>query len=283
MTTAPLRCGSAVFLHIQDGLLAKEDKELPLARHVVGTLQHFHLIEDFVFVVFMRTKEVIVSNPESQVIVGAVNVVETVCVTVRSFVGAVEPFNHLFERTVSCRDSIVVGKSNHLGDFEGKVFPELFYEFHCGERIGTVAVSDELKVFGQFCKPPKSHAHGEDARPHTAVIGYLIADDGSGRGVHDQPDIGFNATDFYVGLVGSEHLPFFIRVLVNKGFDADSGGLTVVGDLLVGDADVIEVFKSLGGLAQRKAEVDMECQAKGHDMGVVLTEFQGRGVLWQGV
>ena len=37
----------------------------------------------------------------------------------------------------------------------------------------------------------------------------------------------------------------FRRVLVNKGLDADGGSFTVVGDLLVGDADVVKVFQSL--------------------------------------
>ena len=38
LTTAPLRCGSTVFLHIQDGLLTQEDEKLPFAWHVVGAL-----------------------------------------------------------------------------------------------------------------------------------------------------------------------------------------------------------------------------------------------------
>ena len=40
-------------------------------------------------VMLMRAQEVIVSNPESKVIVGTVDVVKSVCVTVRGFVGAV--------------------------------------------------------------------------------------------------------------------------------------------------------------------------------------------------
>ena len=77
--------------------MPKKDKELPFARHIVSTLQHFYFVEDFVFIVFMWSEKVIISNPESQVIVGAVDVVKAVCVAVRSFIGAVEPFNHLFE------------------------------------------------------------------------------------------------------------------------------------------------------------------------------------------
>ena len=84
MTTAPLRCGSTVFLHIQNGLLAKEDEKLPLARHVVGALQHFHLVKDFVVIVFMWAQKVVVSDPECQVIVGPVDVVKAVCTGWRS-------------------------------------------------------------------------------------------------------------------------------------------------------------------------------------------------------
>ncbi len=89
MTTAPLRLCSPVFLYIQDGLLAKEDEELPFAGHVIRAMKHFHVIEDFVFIVFVWTQEVVVSNPERQVVIGAVNVVKAVCVSVRSLIGTV--------------------------------------------------------------------------------------------------------------------------------------------------------------------------------------------------
>ncbi len=41
------------------------------------------------------------------------------------------------------------------------------------------------------------------------------------------------------------NVPFFVRIEINKGLDADGGDLTVDGNLLVGDADVIQVFESL--------------------------------------
>lgn len=75
---------------------------------------------------------------------------------------------------------------------------------------------------------------------------------------------------------------YFLGILIHKGLDADGGGLAVVGDLLVGDADVVKVFQSLRGLAQGEAEVDVQCQAQGHDMGIVFTELKGRSVLGQG-
>ena len=47
------------------------------------TLQHFHLVKDFVVIVFMWAQKVVVSDPECQVIVGPVDVVKAVCMTVR--------------------------------------------------------------------------------------------------------------------------------------------------------------------------------------------------------
>ena len=110
MTTAPLRSGSPGFLHVQDGLLTKEDKQLPFARHVVSTLEHFHFVKNFVFIVFVRAQKVVVGNPESQIIVGAFDVVKAVCFPVRSLIGPVQPFYDLFERTeigrASCRERV---------------------------------------------------------------------------------------------------------------------------------------------------------------------------------
>ena len=75
-------------------------------------------------------QEVIISDPEGQVIVGAFDAVKAICFPVRSLVGPVQPFYDLFKGTVLFRHSIVVGKSNHLGDLERKVFAKLFCEFH---------------------------------------------------------------------------------------------------------------------------------------------------------
>ncbi len=229
-------------MEVQDGLLAKEDEKLPFARHIVGVLQHPHFVEDFVFIVFVWTQEVVVGDPQGKVIVCAVDAVKAVCMAVGGLVGAVKPFDHLFERTVFRRDGIVVGKPDDLRDFESEVFPRFFSELHGGKGIGAVAVSNELEFFRQLCKPPECHAHGQDAGTDPAVVRNLVADDGAGRRIHDEPDAGLDAADFDAGLIRGEHIPFFVGVLIDEGFDADSGSLAVVGDLLVGDADVIKVF-----------------------------------------
>ena len=52
-----------LFLEIHDGLLAKEDEKLPFAGHVVCTLQHFHIVQDFVFIMLVGTEEIVISDP----------------------------------------------------------------------------------------------------------------------------------------------------------------------------------------------------------------------------
>ena len=71
-----------------------------LSRHVVGNLKDFYFIEDFIAFMLMWTQKVIVSDPERQIIVGTVDVVEPICMAVRSFISTVQSFNHLFEWTM---------------------------------------------------------------------------------------------------------------------------------------------------------------------------------------
>ncbi len=87
--------------------------------------------------------------------------------------------------------------------------------------------------------PPERHAHCEDTGTYAAVVRHLIADNGAGGSFHDETDVGLDAADLDVGLIRGEHIPFFVGILVNKGPDADSGSFTVVGDLLMGDGNVV--------------------------------------------
>ena len=125
------------------------------------------------------TQEVIISDPESQIIVGAFDAVKAVCFPVRSLIGPVQPFHDLFERAVFSRHSIVVGKSNDLSDLKDKIFAKLLCELYGSKWIGTVAVSDELEVFREFLKSLEGHAHGKDTRADPTVIRHLVTDDGT--------------------------------------------------------------------------------------------------------
>ena len=56
--------------------------------------------------------------------------------------------------------------------------------------------------------------------------------------------------DFDVGFIGDKGLPFVIGILIYKRLDAGSGSFAVIGDLLMGDLDVIEIFEGLAGFTK---------------------------------
>lgn len=38
---------------------------------------------------------------------------------------------------------------------------------------------------------------------NTSIVGDLVVKDGMFGGIHDEPDVAFDTTDFYVGFIGS--------------------------------------------------------------------------------
>lgn len=213
--------------------MAKEDQQLPLSRHVVSAFKDIHFVKDMIAFVFMWSQEVIVSNPQGQVIVGAVNAVKSVCRPVRSFVCAVEPLNHLLERSEFSGYRIVVGKTDYLSDAKFKSVTKFMEKLLGCQWIGAIAVSDKAKAFRKFFEMPESHAHCHDAGAYAAVIGDPVAKDGTLCGIHDKPDIGFNAADLDIGFISGENIRGVVIVIVHKRLYTDSGGFTVIGDLLM--------------------------------------------------
>ena len=84
----------------------------------------------------------------------------------------------------------------------------------------------------------ESHPHSKDAGTDTSAVRDLITDNGTACGIHDKPDIRFDSPDFDIGFVSSKNIACFVAVMIDKGLDTDSSSFAVVGDLLVGDADV---------------------------------------------
>ena len=119
------------------------------------------------------------------------------------FKGAVQAFDELFEGAEFFGDFIVVRKSDDLRDEDLPVFFNL--ELLGGQRICAVSVRNEFQGFAwEFLEFIESHAHGEDAGTDIPGSGDLIPEYGAGHLVHDEPDIGFYAFDFDVGLIGSQ-------------------------------------------------------------------------------
>ena len=139
----------------------------------------------------MWSQEVIVSHPESQVIVGTVDVIKSVRAAVRSLVRAGS------SRSIIClkgRCSLETASSlvsqRTWVTVKGKVFTKLF---------NSIAAEDmhynrpqQVKVFREFCKPMENIRIAR-MQGITPVIGYLIAENGTCGGVHNQPDVSFDA------------------------------------------------------------------------------------------
>lgn len=271
------------FLHLQDRLLPQEDEQLPLARHIVGIFQMLYFIEDTVVVVLMRSEKVIISDPEGDIVVGTLIVVIAAGYAVGGFKRTVETLDHLFERPEFFGDFVLVRKPDDLSDIKTELLTELVEELLGRKRVGAVAIGDKAEVFRKLLQLTESHTHGKDAGADTAVVRDLIAKDGTGYCIHDEPDVSFDPADFDIGFIGNKGGSGFVIIVVNERLDDEGGSPGVVGDLLVGDPDVVKVFESFGGLAQGEPKVDMKSQTEPHDMGVMAAELQGRGVFRKGV
>ena len=270
-------------LHLQDGLLPEKDKQLPLARHVVGIFQMLCFIENTIVVVLMRSEKVIISDPEGDIVVGTLIVVIAAGYAVGGFERTVETLDHLFKRAELFGDFVLVCKSDDLSDIKAELLTELVEELLGRKRIGAVAIGDKAEVFRKLLQLTESHAHGEDAGADAAVVRDLIAKDGTGHRIHDEPDVSFDPADFDIGFVGNKGGSGFVIVVVNERLDDEGGSPGIIGDLLVGDPDVVKIFESLRSLAQGETKIYMESQTEPHDMGVLPAELQGRSIFRKGV
>ena len=270
-------------LHLQDRLLAQEDEQLPLARHVVGIFQMLYFIEDTIVVVLMRSEKVIISDPEGDIVVGTLIVVIAACYAVGGFERTVETLDHLFERAELFGDFVLIRKPDDPGDIKAELLTELVEELLGRKRIGAVAIGDKAEVFRKLLQLTESHAHSKDAGTYPAVVRDLIAKNGAGYRIHDEPDVSFDPADFDIGFIGDKGGSGLILIVVNERLDDEGGSPGIIGDLLVGDPDVVKIFESLRSLAQGETKIYMESQTEPHDMGVMPAELQGRSIFRKGV
>ena len=263
--------------------MPEKDKQLPLARHVVGIFQMLYFIENTVVVVLMRSEEVIIGDPEGDIVVGTLIVVIAAGYAVGGFKRTVETLDHLFERAELFGDFVLVRKPDDLSDIKTELLTELVEELLGRKRIGAVAIGDKAEVFRKLLQLTESHAHGKDAGTDTAVVRDLIAKDGTGYRIHDEPDVSFDPADFDIGFISDKGGSGLVIIVVNERLDDKGGSPGIVGDLLMGDPDVVKVFESLRSLAQGETKIYMESQTEPHDMSVMPAELQGRSIFRKGV
>ena len=270
-------------LHLQDGLLPEKDKQLPLARHVVGIFQMLCFIENTIVVVLMRSEKVIISDPEGDIVAGTLIVAIAAGYAVGGFKRTVETLDHLFERAELFGDFVLVREPDDLSDIKAEVLTELVEELLSRKRIGAVAIGDKAEVFRKLLQLTESHAHSKDAGTYPAVVRDLIAKNGAGYRIHDEPDVSFDPADFDIGFISDKGGSGLVIIVVNERLDDKGGSPGIVGDLLMGDPDVVKVFESLRSLAQGETKIYMESQTEPHDMGVMPAELQGRSIFRKGV
>ena len=113
---------------------------MPLGGHVPCLLQHIDLIEDLISHRLVRTQEVIVGDPERDVIVRAIVVVISALYAVGLLECAIQPFDELFKGTELPGHLIIICQANDLRDMELKVVSVFVKELLGSKNIGTVAI-----------------------------------------------------------------------------------------------------------------------------------------------
>ncbi len=81
--------------------------------------------------------------------------------------------------------------------------------------------------------PRKAMRMARMSSPDRAVSETLVAKDGAGSGIHDEPDVAFDAPDFDISLICRKDGGLWIFIVVNKGFNDNGGRSGIVGDLLM--------------------------------------------------
>ena len=162
----------------EHGLLTETHEDLPFPGHCFGGAQFQDRIQYLVMVMHVWSQEVVIGDPQGQIVVCAFDSIEAVCVTVRRFIGAVEPFDDLLVWTEFRCYGITVRQTDYLSDIKLHLLPETQQELLGGEGIDTVAIGDKAEAFRQFIfEVPKSHAHGQDTGADGSVSGYAVSDD----------------------------------------------------------------------------------------------------------
>lgn len=201
----PLRSGGCFVLELDDLFLAEHYELLPFVRHPRDALKYGDGIEDLSAAVAMRSEEVVIGDPESEVEISILVAVITAGLAVRSLESAVETLDLLLERTELCGDGIIVGKTDDLSDLEREIISVFTLELHGSERIGAVSIGDEAEVLREFIpEVSQSLAHGKDAGPDAAAFGTSVAEDGTLERVHYEPDVARYAADLDVSLVSGK-------------------------------------------------------------------------------
>lgn len=212
----------------------------------------------------MGPKEIVVGNKESNMSVGAFPTAVTIRYLIRELESSVKAFDDLFQPAVFSRYGIIIGEFDDLDQVEIHV---LKHELLLRKLVGSIAVGSELEGHSwELLELGKGHSHGKDAGVDITGVGYLIPEDGFFQGIHDEPDIVPDTFDFGVGFVGSKVVGGFVVIGIDEGLLKSSGCFSVIGNCDMRNLDTMYFLDSSDSDSGRKAQVDIVCKAKPHDV-----------------
>ena len=96
----------------------------------------------------MWSEEVVISDPERQIVVGTIVVIKTVRWPIRGLVCTVQTFDQLLVGTELFRNGIIVCKAENLSNLKLECFTVFAKELLCGKRISAVSISYKAELFG---------------------------------------------------------------------------------------------------------------------------------------
>jgi hypothetical protein len=97
-------------------LLPEMHQDLLFSGNCIGGAKLKDRIQYLVMVMYVRSQEVVIGDPQGQIAVRSFDSIEAIGLLIRRFVGAVELFNDLLIRTKFSCYGIAVCQADHLGD-----------------------------------------------------------------------------------------------------------------------------------------------------------------------
>ena len=157
-------------MKVFDGLLSEIDEKLPLSGHVFRLLEHIDLVEDLIAFLFVWPQKVVISDPESDIIIRTVIVIISALNTVCFLIGAVQALDDLLEGTEFFGDFIIIRQADDLSDVKLEILTVFMEELLCCQDIRTVTVRDKAEVVREFSEPAEGHTHSQDTGADASVV-----------------------------------------------------------------------------------------------------------------
>lgn len=233
----------------------------------------------------VRPHEVVVDDEERGERAGAVEVLEPGAGAGVELVGAVEPFDELLVFAVGLAFGVEVFESDDgpfVEDARAAFFDGCGVVGGDGAVVGGQSVGDEFAggAFG-ILWGSVAVVDQREGGLGTAGFGEVPAADGAAHLGDDEPGVAGDAVDLDVGFIGGAGVFGLRRILIGEVAQVQRGGVGVVDDGLVRDADSVDPAQGVGGHAGAEAEADVVGQAEPDGVQAVVDAVEVDGGFFQ--